>query len=109
MAILMRQLTAIQCVRLYKSGITNGWSYAQKAKLQLFQKKMFLEDDHALAVIQNTLGRIVTMDEINFRTEALQKEYLSIEGNTAPTWKEYAKIIPADMQWMVGITKAELR
>ena len=96
----MRQVTKKEAIAIAGSKLYVDWSYDEKVKFQLFQKRLAMPFGVFHEAIEKVLKRPVYTHEFA-NTERLQNEYLG--ELPAPTFDEIISMIPEEKLFLVNI------
>lgn len=94
------QLTREQAIAFHDSGEWKNWTYEQKVRFQLFQKKLCIPFDVFHEAVEKVLDRpVYTHEFANY--EAIVMEYLG--EKQAPTMDEIINMIPAEKRIVLNL------
>lgn len=92
-------MTKQEAIALYDTQFWEAMSYEERAKFQLFERRLCMPFDVFHEAIEKTLGRPVYTHEFGLNMEGLRKELL---GETpAPTMEDIINMIPEEKRVLV--------
>jgi len=99
----MKQLTKKEAIALAKGGEWKDWTYRDKAKFQLYQRRLCMPFSVFHEAMEKVLERPVFTHEFAF--PALTREF---EGkNGKPTFKEILELIPKEKRLVIPFPFSE--
>jgi hypothetical protein len=92
-------VTKEEAIALYDSKFWESMTYEERAKFQLFERKLCMPFGVFHEAIEKTLGRPVYTHEFGLNIDGLKKELLG--EAPAPTMEEIINMIPEDKRIVV--------
>ena len=90
----MEQLSKEKAIELHDSKIWEDWSYEEKAKFQLWQKKLCMPFNVFHEAVEKSLGRPVYTHEFGLDLDGIKAEFL--HERPEPTFEEILSLIPKE-------------
>jgi len=90
-----------QAIKLFESKFWEKLTYKQRAKFQLFQRKLCMPFDVFHEAVEKALGRPVYTHEFSLNLKGLQKEIMGKQP--APTMEEIIELIPKEKRIIIGL------
>ena len=92
-------MTCEEAIKLFESKFWENMSLKERAKFQLFEKRLCMPWHIFHEAVEKTLGRPVYTHEFGLNRKGLQKELLG--EAPAPSLKEIVDLIPKDKRIVV--------
>lgn len=93
-------MTREEAITLFESKFWEQMSLEERAKFQLFERKLCMPFDLFHEAVEKTLGRPVFTHEFGLNWEGLQKELLGESPH--PTMEEIINLIPKNKRIIVA-------
>ena len=96
-------MTKEEAVALYNSKFWESLSFKERAKFQLFEKRLCMPFGVFHEAMEKTLGRSIWTHEFGLNYTGLKKEFLG--EAEPPTMEEIINLIPKEKRIMVEVRR----
>lgn len=90
----IKQVSEEQAKAIYDSEIWKNWNAEEKAKFQLFQKRLCMPFGEFHSALEKVLDRLIWTHEFAFTLGGIYQEYFGLKEK--PTMEEIINLIPED-------------
>lgn len=102
----MKQLTEKEAIALSQGGEWRDWSYHEKAKFQLYQKRLCMPFDVFHEAMEKVLDRPILTHEFGSKgTSGMIREFEGKKGK--PTFEEILELIPEEKRVVIDFSEKE--